>query len=388
MISNYKITDLTKIGFPSVEVEGPSFHMNDLHEMVGRKGYMTSFFFQAKSKAYRDYGPVITGTLFNSFHTVRYLEGIDTPTEQPDLSILRIDSPDQFLSIEQKKVLKYRGVLLSDLLRISYLAYSRPIERHESGEKKIPNVVYIQTDLSKIDESKLLVNYLVSKNNSGYELISFEKEQLVGTLLGLYGRIDRRVVEHFGFTVKDIQNNVNIGFARIKAKSKRHRLTKEEEKQKEDLDFIRKSNVFIAVATELQKANLPDVVSPSARDVLKSLMDSALKFDPRILLHRKKQIYWDLNSYLHITMRHIKEFQMGNFASKTPLPYKPKDLSSLIEKVLESIADEIELHFTTQGDPFRRRGGMSIFFNGDYFNLTIDSNGRLEQFHSVGKKVD
>jgi len=387
MIGQYKITNLIDVGLPSIDVEGPCFHMHDLHEMVGRRGYMTSFFFKENSKAYETYGPVITGTLFNTFQTLHYLEGLDNPTELPNLSILRIDSPDQLLSTEQKKALKYKGVLLEDLLSISYLHYSRPVEIHESGEKKIPNVVYVEADLSDVDESKLLIGYLASKINSGYELIPFEKEELVGTLLGVYGQIDRRLLDHFGFTIEDLQTNVNIGFARIKAKARHRRLTEDEERQKSDLAFIKKARVIMAVAEELEKSNLSKALSPRTQDALKSLMESALKFEPGILLHKKKQIYWDLTSYLHITMRHIKEFQLGDFAVKTPLPYKPKDLGSLIEKVLMSIDDEIELHFKTENKPFNRKGAMSVFFNGDYFNLKIDTDGRLEQFHSLGKDI-
>jgi hypothetical protein len=386
VIGVYKITNLTYLGFPSVEVEGPSFHMHDLHEMVGRAGYMTSFVFRPDSKTYQAYGQVVTGTMFNGFHTVRYLDGLDTPAEPPDVSILCIDSPDRSLSVEQKKSLKYRGVPLADLMAISFLPYSRPVERHTSGEKLIPNVIHIKADFSDVDESKLIIGLLTSKNNSDYQLIQFEKEKLVGTILGLYGGIDKRIATHFGFDAKSLQSNVNVALAQIRAKSIHQGLTESEEKAKTELVGIKQTEAFIAVASELTKANLPNTVSDKTQEALRGLVQSALKFEPKVLLSIKRQIFWDLNSYVHIAMGHIKEFQLGKHQDNTPLPYKPEDLSGLIEKVLDSIADEIELHFKTGKGRFRRSGKMSAFFNGDYFNLIIDENGRLEQFHSVSER--
>jgi hypothetical protein len=359
--------------------------MQDLHEMIGRASYMTSFMFHRDSDACRVYGKVVTGTLANDYHKVRYLEGLDT-AEPPDLSVLRIDSPDRLLNVDQKKLLKYRGVALSDLAAISFLPYSRPVERYSSGEKAIPNVVHIEADLSQVDESKLIISFLVSKNNSDYQLIQFEKEELVGTMLGLYGSIDKRIANHFGFDAESLQSNVTVALAQIKAKLKHHGLTEAEEKVRRELLDIKRTEAFIAVASELAKADLSHTVIDEIQPTLRSLVQAAIEFEPEVLLPIKRQIFWNLNSYVHIALGHIKEFQMGKHQRKTALPYKSSDLSRLIQKVLDSISDEIELHFKTQRGSFRRSGKMSVFFNGDYFSLIIDGTGRLEQFHSLGER--
>lgn len=384
MIGVYKTTSFTYLGFPSVEVEGSCFHMQDLHEMIGRAGYMTTFVFRQDSEACRVYGQVVTGTLANDYHKVRYLDGLN-PVEPPELSVLRIDASDRLLSVDQKKLLKYRGVALGDLAMISFLPCSRPVERHSSGEKVIPNVVHIEADLSEVDESKLIISYLVSKNNTNYQLIQFEKEKLVGTMLGLYGSIDKRIANHFGFDAASLQSNVNVALAQIRAKLKHHGLTGAEEKVRGELLEIKRTEAFIAMASELAKADLDNTVTDKIQQTLRDLFQAAIEFEPEVLLPIKRQVFWDLKSYVHIALGHIKEFQLGKHQSKTSLPYKSKDLSGLIQKVLDSIADEIELHFRTQSGSFRRSGKMSVFFNGDYFNLIIDDNGRLEQFHSVGE---
>ena len=63
-------------------------------------------------------------------------------------------------------------------------------------------------------------------------------------------------------------------------------------------------------------------------------MSSMSKFEPGILLYGGKQIFWDIDSYLHIVLRHVKQLQIGHFKNKSSFPYKFEDLGNLIEKVL------------------------------------------------------
>ena len=101
------------------------------------------------------------------------------------------------------------------------------------------------------------------------------------------------------------------------------------------------------------------------------------------------QIFWDIDSYLHIVMRHVKQLQIGRFKNKSPFPYKFEDLQNLIEKVLGKIEDEIKRHFDEKpGKEFKRVGKMSVLFNCDYYCLQIDSEGRLVNLYvTTGSKV-
>jgi hypothetical protein len=120
-------------------------------------------------------------------------------------------------------------------------------------------------------------------------------------------------------------------------------------------------------------------------ETFRKIAHEAKSFTPSILMHGKKQIYWDIESYLHIVMRHVREYQLGDFKRKTPFPYKAEDLETLIEKILKSVEDEIKVHFSDHpSTEFYRCGNMGIEFNGDHYHLRIDTKGRLVQFHAVG----
>lgn len=101
-------------------------------------------------------------------------------------------------------------------------------------------------------------------------------------------------------------------------------------------------------------------------------------------MHVKKQVYWDVNSYIHIALRHLNEYQLGHFKLKTPFPYKTEDLKSLIENVLQRIDREIEDYLgSSKTNDFTRHGKMGVEYNRDHYHLRINKDGKLIQFHSV-----
>lgn len=383
MIHHYEIVDT--FGIPGTEVRGDDFHPLDLYEMIGREQFMTTFQFKQGSDAAKKYGRNITGVVFYDFKTKTNLEEALRSRANIVTRELKIDTPFSTLGAEEKKRLKYQGVHLCDLESIAYLRYRKEIEFHNTGEKKIPNIIEIKADLSGIDPIVLSQNYLVSKANSGVELIQFEKEELIGLTLGMNDfRIDSRVLEHFGFSKDSLMRNSNIFLNAYRAKEQRKKLTEEEARLCAEIKSVKALESIAVLVKEIEKIGLSATDLKSNEESLKKITKSAIKFKPGILLHGKKQIYWDLESYLHITLRHVKEFQINPSNRKTLFPYQASDLKSLIEKVLQRIEDEIKLHLNNQSSSvFVRHGSMAIEFNGDHFHLRIESSGRLSQFHTV-----
>ena len=81
------------------------------------------------------------------------------------------------LTIAQREDLKHGGLLAKDIDYISFSPYRSAEERHESGEKKVPNIIYIPYEGDpKVDYDILYQNYIVSKINSKTELIPYEKK--------------------------------------------------------------------------------------------------------------------------------------------------------------------------------------------------------------------
>lgn len=129
---------------------------------------------------------------------------------------------------------------------------------------------------------------------------------------------------------------------------------------------------------EIKRSGINSEELAESSTIFETIIPSLFNFEPAILLYGKKQIYWDIDSYLHIIFRHIKDLQIGYFKNKSSFPYKFEDLRMLIEKVLGKVKDEIKKHFEEKsGKDFKRVGKMSVFFNDDYYSIQIDKQGRL-----------
>ena len=359
MSSQYRITSLLNFGLPGVEVDGDKFNAKDIYEFIGREQYSSTFVFKAASPTFTEYGQNITGFTYYDPKTKALLESSRSPSELESISQLKIDRILEKLNGTQKHKLKYIGVSISDIESISFLRYSQKSEFHPTGEKKIPNVVEISVDLSGIDHDALLINYLTSKHNREVELIDFEREQLVGLLLAKDNfNIDTRVLNALGFSVEQANENQAIWYHAYKSFERQGRMTTERAEKFGEMKLIECLKRLNALASEVKKSDAFDLADINNNEQLRKVCEQAIKFKPSILMHGKQQIYWDLHSYLHIALRHIKDFQLGRFEEKTPFVYKADDISDLIEKVLKCVEDDLRTSLANR-KAFKRHGSMA-----------------------------
>lgn len=381
----YKVIDYSELGIPSVEVYGAEFHYQDLYEMVGVNRFMTTFELRKGSISHEKYGDSVLGVIYYGRKGLDSLERSLSDGSELTKKRACIDSPSRSLSEEKKGDLRYSGVLIEDIESISFLPHVRKIENHITGEKKVPNVIEVKADFSGLDHDVFKLNYLISKHNSGVKIAQYEKEQLIGITLAFNnGIINSRELKEFGFTEEDLKINLNIWFHLYKVKERRGVLTEVDKTNYSEVKSILTMSLYNKVMKELNLSGINNHLKDSDKLIIKSIFQAVYYFYPSILLHGKNQVYWDVDSYIHITLRHSKEYQLGHFQKKTPLLYKPKEMKSLIEKVLQRINSEIETYLSeNRAGDFIRKGTMAIEYNGDHYHLRINQDGRLVQFHSV-----
>ena len=391
MKNRYDITKYALPGTSFIEVKGASFSREDLYEMVGKEQYMSTFTFKPGTEASIKFGPTVTGIICYDKDEISLFRRLDK-----EVSVIledgrvRIESPMRELTISQREDLKYGGVSAIDIEHISFIPYKEKVEHHESGEKKVPNIIYIPyKDDPQVDYDILYQNYIASKINSGVVLIQYEIEKFIGITLGINdGHIDSRLLKYLGYDIEKVRSCENIWYHIYKAKERRKTISEEEKSKLKDLEFIRKVEVVKRLFSELAKSGVNSDELSKRIEVFEIITSSIRDFEPSILLHGKKQIFWDIDSYLHIILRHVKQLQLGNYKTKSPFPYKFEDLQILIEQVLGRVEEEIERHFRERpAKAFKRVGRMSVLFNGDYYCIQIDGNGRLENFYITAQNV-
>lgn len=102
-----------------------------------------------------------------------------------------------------------------------------------------------------------------------------------------------------------------------------------------------------------------------------------------------KAIYLDFKGFLHVFLRHVKEFGISEqFKHKDKFLWNPDDVIMVIEKVIGSVNKEIQAFWEERPTQrFSKYGDQSLYFEGDYYTFHIESDGRLSTFHKNRKKI-
>lgn len=387
----YRKYDL-KYAPPLIELNDPPYFAEDLYELIGSKDFVATFVFKQDSNSQKRFGDMVTGTIFypkgereKIQHCIREKSAYENVTLKIEIVLPDIDK-------KAAEELKYGGVPILDIQNITIVPYRRE-EKTENGNKKIPvvEIPVSKEQLRFIDQDILWQNMLASKLNAGIYLIPEEKAHLIGITLAINdNRIDTRLIEYLGFTIDTLQTSSSIWYHYYQVKKRRKTITVEEERILAEIEAIDITDKTILLARELTKGHAPgEAISPS-QDQLSTILTSLENFRPKVLVPIKRQIWWNAESYLHIVLRHVKDFQLGRInLGKTPFPYDFKQLELLIQKVIDTIKEEIKAYFDSASGKkhFHRNGRMAVYFNGDYYALEIEPDGLLKSIYIV-EQVD
>ena len=108
----------------------------------------------------------------------------------------------------------------------------------------------------------------------------------------------------------------------------------------------------------------------------------------RLTVMSKHPIYVDLDSYLHIYIRHVEEFQVTeHFEDKDNFQWNEEDIFSVMGHVIKDVEKEYEdFREKNPNKRYSRYGDYSMYFEGDYYTFHIETNGRVSTFHKNRKE--
>jgi hypothetical protein len=391
MIKDYKSHKIELPGFPFIEINDPPYFQEDLYEIIGSKDYVATFVFLAGSDSQKKYGESITGPIFYPKGAREEIEKcIHVQTPYPDLFV-RVNIVLPSFKAEISEYLKYNGFPISDIQAIVFSLNSSKALYKEPGIKSVPNIINVPLPKDfKIDYDNLVQNFALKRLRSGTVLIPEEKAEFVGSILACdNNKIDLKILQELGYTVESASEDTRIWHHFYLAKKRKNKLSENEvEKLRnyEEIDLMQKG---ILLMKEMISGLEPGEIISASDFHAKSIVESLKKFRPKVIIPIKRQIWWDTKSYLHIVLRHVKDLQFGRIHKrKTPFPYDFKELELLIQKVLDSIIEEIKTHFEGEkrAGTFYRTGKMSVYYNGDYYSLRISPDGLLETIYVVEEK--
>lgn len=146
MRNNYRIVDYSVLGLAYIKVYGDQFHYQDLYEVIGCNHFMTTFQLKVDSESYVEFGPTVLGVIYYDSKGLKAIESSFVNGTEIAKTKVRIVSANRDYSLKQKNDLKYSGLKVTDIEHISFIPYKKKAEKHETGEKKVPDIIEIEVD--------------------------------------------------------------------------------------------------------------------------------------------------------------------------------------------------------------------------------------------------
>jgi hypothetical protein len=363
------------------------FSIEELYSMYGQYDKFVGIEFHKFSEATKKYGRNIGGIFIYGKNERQELEDTLTFETVPRTNgLVKLDVSSNYnLTNEQIKELIEVGFNSGDIYEISASNTTLINSYAQKGKKEIPNTINLTIDTSGTDPCKLILYNLNMRLNYGGVLIEGEWNQFCGFSICYSPKLEKVEFIKSKSYDKDGKIKREVRFYELVAKKINSDITEDELNEFSQLLRERRIARFEILKSELKKNNINSLekFKEEHPSVYTEIYKTALIFDDEVLTFSKSSIpvYWDFKTYLHIYLRHCDELQPdGHFKSKTPFSYHQKDIRRILTIAVEELEDKIQDRLS-QGLDFRTYGEKALYFNGNYYSMRIESNGRIDSFY-------
>jgi hypothetical protein len=363
------------------------FSIEELFYMYGQFDNFVGIEFHKFSEAARKFGRDIGGIFVYGKNERTNLESIIQSDNIPRTNgLVKIDVSSNYnLTEEQIRELIEVGFNSGDIHKILASNTQLVNSYAQTGKKEIPNTININFDPTGTDPSKLALYILNMRLNNSETLIENDWNKYYGYTI--YYSPELKEVEYIKSKIynEDGSQKKEVRFYELVAKNTNSDIREKELNELSALLKNRRLERFEILKNELRKNNINSIEQLKIEhpEIYSEIYKTALVFDDEVLTvgNLPIPIYWDFKSYLHIYLRHCEKLQSdGHFKAKTPFAYTQKDIRRILKIAVEKLISKIQNRLS-QGLDFRTYGEKALYFNGNYYSMRIESNGRIDSFH-------
>jgi len=362
------------------------FSVEELYYMYGQYDKFVGIEFHKFSDAAKKYGRNIGGVFM---YGKKEREGLEATIASGNIprtnGLVKLDVGSVYgLTDEQAKELIEVGFSSGDIYEI--LASNTPLVNTyaHKGRKEIPNTISVKFDPTGTDPLKMALYTFNLRLNNGGTLIESEWYEYCG--YSIYYSPELKEIDFFKEKIYDAGGNLKsqVRFYFLIAKKVNSDITEDELNEFSALLKDRRLQRFEILKDELRRNNITvDKLKADHPKIYTEIYKAALTFEDSILTYNKSPIpvYWDFRTYLHIYLRHCDELQPeGHFKAKTTFSYTPDNIKRVLKIAVEKLQDRIDQKLQ-QGSDFRIYGEKALYFNGNYYSMRIENNGRVDSFY-------
>lgn len=364
-----------------------NYTIEEIYCLVGKDDKTSGLTFKFESEAYNLYGSFITVVFVYTQYEREEMDILVQTTPFSKSGRIKAKYLGAELPPDKVDRLLNEGIYSGDIAEI--LFYNAPSKNtfHSKEKRKLNKIEIPMRTQPKGRDLDWMYGFTKKLNNDGigqcprersfylagklfYEqenLTSEENEEIFGE-----GKIDEDV-EWELLQMKYIREEISD-------EEKRRLVELYDEKKRESISLL--DNYLKQAGSSLKKLSTENIIQ--AAELLMKVMHF---LERRINEMGKHPIYIDLDSYLHIYMRHVEEFQVNkHFEHKDNFQWNEDDVFNIMGHVIEHIDEEYqEFRQEKPTQRFSKYGRQSVYFEGDYYTFHIEPNGRISTFHKNKK---
>jgi hypothetical protein len=369
------------------------FSIEDIFLAVGQQDRSGIFRFYPGSDAYKQYGEQTQGTILYKKKERDELEQSiqQNPLPRTD-GIIYLASHTYNDSLDNIEALKSNGFTAKDVMELLTFNFDNAAHAYnEKGTKEIPNTINLKINLDGIDPVIFFLKYIEQIREMGQPILKHDLLKYYCYLhIARPDLLSPDIYQNYLIDADtgDFSNEAN--FIILDGKSDRgDTLSDDEQKKFSELKSARFQERFRMVSKAMSApAKLFSKIYKTNRALVLSIVSVISGFEVETISGPENNcpIYWDFDRFSHIMFRHYSGIRIAESPSfsnpdkqPTAFQYVFQDVQRLIKIIIRNLSKEIDSKLS-QGKPFTVSG---YYYNGNYYNLRIDPDGRLMQFHPL-----
>ena len=365
-----------------------NYTLEEIYQLVGKEDKAAGITFKAGSEAFNNYGNFITAVFIYTQKEREELDQLIKNKPYNKCGYFRAKYLGRDLSEDKVNQLLTIGISSQDIVEILYVQEPSKNTFHSSEKREMIKINVPFNSLPKGRDLDWMYGFSKNEVNEG---IGQSPKEYAFYLAGKLYYEPESITEEETLHIYNKKGDfdVKIEWEYLQIKYFREELNDDEKKRLAELYGIKKKEGYDILNEYLQQAGsgLKKLVKENVDQAVDLLMKIMQFKERRLTVTSKHPIFLDLDSYLHIYMRHVEEFQVNkHFEHKDNFQWNEEDVFRVMGKVIKEVEIEYQ-HFREElpDRRYSRYGDQSLYFQGDYYTFHIESNGRVSTFHKNRK---
>jgi len=364
------------------------FTQEDIYTLCGRDDAVATITLNPGSEGYSTFGEDVTVCFEYTPKERKALEEDSSSMNGVPCVKARALLPDY--DAAKAEVLLATGVNPHDIIQMLVYHGTKPQNTFYSKEKRSPNVLEIPFEVEGGGRDiGWMYGALVRFREKGIAITPEEYSEYLAYKLVLDKDGMTEEERNQVFDKEGLIHNNDVAWEFLNWKKEAGKLTEED---KHNLAYLK----VLRIKERLDKLNeLLKGVGGLERFVEK-YPDKAALIVKKVLGYRQHRynavghhlLYLDLDGFMHIYLRHVEELSTsGLYPERTKFQLEEKNVEIAIDHVMHALNDEYQIFRENYPDrPFRKYSDQAYYYNGDYYVLRVEPDGRLIQFFKIGER--